>query len=190
MWFNPSVSFEADSDTGIEIETAQRFRSAADGRADTYFVRLWVNQAISPDLTLSGAVERRINAGDSDEVRLIQQLSGSHGIIRTRLRVEQRLVQDSSRMALRVRPRLGVTLPLDDEKRWKAKADAELFFTPRATSRGGDTGLTGLRTQVGFSRSLGERLSLSLIYLRQHDIRANRPDRIAHAPVLGIEYAF
>lgn len=190
LWFNPSLSFEADSDTGLEIETAQRFRSAADGRPDTWFLRLWVNQAVSPDLTLSGAVERRINAGDSDEVRLIQQLSGSHGLVRTRLRLEQRFVQDADRMGLRLRPRLGLSVPLDGDKRWKAKADAELFFTLRATSRGGDRGLTGLRTQVGISRSLGERLSLSLVYLRQQDIRPERPDRIGHAPLLAIEYAF
>jgi len=63
FWLNPSVSTDLDENTGIELETAQRFRSSEDGRVDTYFARLWLNQAISDELTLSGAVERRINAG-------------------------------------------------------------------------------------------------------------------------------
>lgn len=40
FWLNPSVELELDDDTALEVETAQRFRNAADGRADTYFWRL------------------------------------------------------------------------------------------------------------------------------------------------------
>lgn len=46
FWFNPAASFELDDDTGMEIETAQRFRNVEDGRSDTYFVRLWINQQV------------------------------------------------------------------------------------------------------------------------------------------------
>ena len=190
LWFNPSISFDLDNDTGIEIETAQRFRDAGDGRADTYFARLWVNQEVADNVTLSGAVEQRINDGGDDETRLIQQLSTRHGILRTRLRLEQRFVDDADRMGLRLRPRLGVSVPLDADGKWAFKSDAELFLTLRSNSVGGDDGLTGLRTQVGFSYDLNDNFTLSAAYLRQQDIRDGRPDTVGHAPIIGIEFAF
>lgn len=190
FWLNPSAGFDLDEDTGIEVETAQRFRSAADGRADTYFARLWVNQDVSGNATLSGAFERRINDGGRNETRLIQQLSTRHGIWRTRLRVEQRFVDSAGRMGLRLRPRLGVSVPLDEEGRWSFKSDAELFLTLRSTSSGGDDGLTGLRTQAGFGYDLSDRLTLTAAYLRQQDFEDNGPDTVGHAPIIGIEFAF
>jgi len=190
FWLNPSVSTDLDEDTGIELDTAQRFRSSEDGRVDTYFARLWVKQDLSDEFTLAGAVERRINDGGSDELRLMQQLSGSHGIFRTRLRLEQRFVDDADRMGLRLRPRLGVYVPIDPEGRWSAKADAELFWTLRGNNVGSDEGITGLRTQVGVSYDVNDNLSLGLVYLRQQDFEDDGPDVIGHAPLVSIEFAF
>lgn len=190
VWFNPSVSFDLDKDTGIEIETAQRLRDADDGRADTYFARLWVNQKVSKNATLSGAFEKRINDGGSNETRLIQQLSTSHGYLRTRLRLEQRFVDNADRMGMRVRSRIGVSVPIDTAERWKFKTDAELFLTLRSTSVGGDDGLTGLRTQTGFSYEATDWLTLSAAYLRQQDFRVGSTDTVGHAPIVGLEYSF
>ena len=190
FWLNPSVSFDLDDDTGLEIETAQRFRSAEDGRVDTYFTRLWVNQDVRDNVTLSGALERRINDGGSDETRLIQQMSTSHGILRTRLRLEQRLVDDADRMGLRLRPSLGVSIPLDDAERWSFGTNAELFWTLRGNNVGSDEGITGMRTTIGVSYDVSERLSLSAAYLRDQDFEDNAPDEIGHAPAIGIEFSF
>ena len=190
LWLNPSVSVDFDKDTGIEIETAQRLRSADDDRVDTYFVRLWLNQKMAENLTLSGAIERRINNGGSDETRLIQQMTTSHGYLRTRLRLEQRFVDSADQTGLRVRPRLGVAVPIDTNERWTFKTDAEMLLTLQSTSNGGDTGLTGLRTQMGVSYDVTPRLTLSAAYLRQQDFDERGPDVVGHAPILGIEFAF
>lgn len=190
FWLNPSISTDLDEDTGIELETAQRFRSSEDGRVDTYFARLWLNQDISEEFTLSGAVERRVNDGGSDETRLMQQLSGSHGILQTRLRLEQRFVDDADHMGLRLRPRLGVSVPIDESGRWSAKANAELFWTLRGNNVGSDEGITGLRTQVGVSYDVNDKLSLGLVYLRQQDFEDGGPDEIGHAPLASVEYSF
>lgn len=190
LWFNPSVSVDLDKNTGIEIETAQRLRDAGDGRPDTYFARFWLNQKVADTVTLSGAIERRINDSGADETRLIQQISTRHGILRTRLRLEQRLVDNADRMGLRLRPRLGLSVPLQQDGPWSLKGDAELFLTLRSTSVGGDDGLTGLRTQLGVGYDVSDRLSLSLAYLRQQDITPGRPDRVGHAPIIGIEFGF
>lgn len=190
FWLNPSVSWDLDDDSGLEIETAQRWRDAGDGRVDTYFVRLWLSQELSDDITISGAVEQRVNNGGSDERRLIQQLNTSHGILRTRLRLEQRFVDDADRMGLRLRPRLGVSVPLDEAGRWSFGTDAELFFTLRSNDESGNDGLTGLRTQIGFGYEVNDRLSLSAKYLRNQDFRDGAPDRVGHAPIIGIEFSF
>ncbi|MGB7408895.1 MAG: DUF2490 domain-containing protein [Pontixanthobacter sp.] len=190
LWLNPSVSFDLDDDTGMEIETAQRFRDADDGRVDTFFARLWLNQEINDALTLSGAIERRINDGGPDETRFIQQMSTRHGIVRTRLRLEQRLVDDADRMGFRLRPRLGAAVPIDQDGRWSFKTDAELFLTLRGNNSGSDTGLTGLRTQVGFGYDVNDRLSVSAVYLRQQDFEDDGPDQVGHAPLIGVEFAF
>ncbi|MDN3644918.1 DUF2490 domain-containing protein [Pontixanthobacter aestiaquae] len=191
LWLNPSISTDLDDDTSIELETAQRFRSAADGRVDTYFFRGWVKQQVSDEFTLAGAVEKRFNDGSSDELRTMQQLSGKHGIFRTRVRLEQRFVEDrGGRMGLRLRPRAGISLPLGDNGKWSVKTDAELFWTLRGTSPGSDTGITGLRTQIGTSYDISDQLSLSLTYLRQQSFRDNAPDRVGHAPLLGVEFSF
>ena len=190
FWLNPSIEFDLDDDTGVELETAQRFRSQDDGRVDTYFGRLWIKQSIARGLTLAGAVERRVNDGGSDETRLMQQLSGSHGLLRTRLRLEQRFSDGADQMGLRLRPRLGVEVPLDADGRWSAGADAELFWTLRPRSVDGDTGITGLRTTVGVGYDVTDNWSVGIAYLRQQDFEPDGPDEIGHAPLVEIGYSF
>lgn len=191
LWLNPSFAYTLDEDTELELETAQRFRDSARGRVDTYFVRGWVKQKLADNVTLAGAVEKRVNDGGSDELRNMQQLSTSHGMLRTRLRLEERFVEDrGGRMGLRLRPRLGVAVPLSDDGRWSAKTDAELFWTLRGTSVGGDTGITGLRTTVGVGYDVSDRIGVSLTYLRQQDFEDNAPDVVGHAPLIGIDFAF
>lgn len=191
IWFNPSIATDLDANTGIELETAQRFRNADDGRGDTYFLRLWLNQQVAEQWALSGAVEQRINDGGSDELRTIQQLSGRHGIFRTRFRLEQRFVEDrGGRMGLRFRPRAGISIPLDERGDWSFRSDAELFWTLRGTSPGGDTGITGLRTQLGVGYEVSENVALSLTYLRQQSFEDGGPDTVGHAPLVGLELTF
>ena len=189
LWLNPSAAVALDSDTQAELEVALRFRSEADGREDTYYTRLWLHRELSDALTLSGAVERRVNDPGGDETRLMQQLSTSKGVFRTRLRLEQRFV-DEGRTGLRLRPRAGVELPLGEDGRWAFVSNAELFVTLRSTSAGGDEGITGVRTQIGARREVSDRLSLTLAYLRQQTIDENGPDRIGHAPLIGVELSF
>lgn len=191
FWMNPSVSAALDGDTAMELETVQRLRSAGDGRVDTYYVRLWLNQAVTDALTLSGAVERRVNDGGDDERRLIQQVSTSHGVLRTRLRLEQRFVENrGGRMGLRVRTRLGVKVPLDEAEAWSFRGDNELLWTVRATGAGGATGLTGVRSSIGLEHELSDQLTMSAGYVRAQEFLPAGPDTVGHAPMVALEFAF
>jgi hypothetical protein len=113
------------------------------------------------------------------------------GVLRTRLRLEQRFVEgNGDRMGLRLRPRFGAPVLLDEAGDWSVKGDAELFIALRGTRAGGDTGVTGLRTQLGLSHDVSGDLKLGVAYLRQQDFEAGGPDSIGHAPIVGIEFSF
>lgn len=192
FWLNPSVDYAIDDENTVELNTAQRFRSESDGRVDTYLAQLWLHHKVLDNLTLSGGVEQRENDGGFDEVRMLQQLSARHEFLRVRLRMEQRWIEDQSRMGLRLRPRVGVKVPLGDSGKWSFATDAELFFTLRSArqDRSDDPGLSGMRSRFGVAYQASDKLELSLTYLRQQDFRDNAPDRIGNAPLIGIAYSF
>lgn len=188
FWFNPSVSKAVDGRTSVELETAQRFRK--DPRNDTYFVRGWVKRDDARDNTWGVGIEQRWNGPDQREVRLLQQVSYALGPIDFRTRTEQRFVSTDPQTGWRVRQRIGTSIPLgESDDSWSLTADAELIVTLRSTDPDGQTGVTGLRTFVGFEREFG-RYEVSLGYLRQQDVRDSAPDRIGHAPFIGVGIAF
>ena len=190
LWLAPSLRAQLDANSGIRLETAQRFRSRADGRVDTYFARLWGSQRISRHLTLEAGAERRVNDGGSDETRLLQQVVAEHGIFRNRLRLEQRFVDRAAQTGWRLRPEFGVRVDLDREGTWFLRADAEFFFTLQSTSIGGQTGLTEQRSQAGIGHRFSPHFNASLSYKRTQLIRPGRADVVGHIPMIHMEYSF
>lgn len=184
VWLNPSV--EADVGRGTaELETAHRFR---DGRDDTHFLRLWYGQDIAKGVTLAGGIEQRFT-GRIGEQRALQQLSLKHGVLRSRTRLEQRFVEGDDRMGLRLRQRIGVSVPFAQGGRLDFIANAEGFVTLRATNVAGQGGLTGLRTLVGIEYEASERVQLGLGYMRAQDFRRAAADRVGHAPMLSLAFS-
>lgn len=189
FWFNPSFAVDLDDDTSVEVESSLRLQTAANG-ADTYLLRFWLVQQLADNVEVSGAIERRINFGARDELFLIQQASAKSGVLRARLRLDQRFVDGADQAALRVRPRLGVNVAIDKDRQWRAIADVEAFFTLQPGRIGGATGLTALRTRLGGTNQLSQRWQAGLFYQRTQDIRPGRVDRVTHVPMLTIEYMF
>jgi Protein of unknown function (DUF2490) len=186
LWLNPSITIELDDSSFVELETGQRLRaSPAD---DTYYTRLWYGREIAEDVKVSAGVERRFE-GSGRETRLLQQIAYPLGPLKGRTRLEQRFLSDDPRTGWRLRQRLGADIPLSSKDGgWTLVGNAEGFFTLRSPSQGGQDGLTGLRTFVGFERALG-RFELSFGYLRQQTIRKSAPDAVGHAPFLGLTLA-
>ncbi len=188
LWFNPAFVKMIDDRTSVELETAQRLRN--DPRDDTYFARLWVNREDRGRRAWSAGIEQRWTGPDEREVRLLQQVGYDWGPLEFRTRLEQRFVDVDPQTGWRLRQRVGTTIPLTDgEDGWALTGDAELFVTLRNTEPGGQTGVTGLRTFVGFERGFG-RYDVSLGYLRQQDIRDGVEDRVGHAPFVGVTANF
>jgi hypothetical protein len=188
FWFNPAFATQLDDRTGVELETAQRLRD--DPRQDTYFARLWLNREDAQGREWSAGAEHRWNGPSQREVRLLQQVGYDWGPLEFRSRLEQRFVDTDPRTGWRFRQRLGTSVPLSGAgDGWTLTGNAEVAVTLRSTAPGGQTGLTGLRTFIGFERGFG-RYDLSLGYLRQQDIRDGAEDRIGHAPLVGLTVTF
>ena len=188
LWFNPAFETSLDDRTTVELETAQRLRS--DPRNDTFFARLWLKREDSQGRDWNVGIEQNWTGPDEREVRLLQQVGYDWGPLEFRTRLEQRFVNVDSQTGWRIRQRVGSTMLLtEDEDGWALTGNAEFFVTLRNTGPGGQTGLTGLRTFVGFERGFG-RYDVSLGYLRQQDSRDNSEDRIGHAPYIGVTVDF
>ncbi|UUR07501.1 DUF2490 domain-containing protein [Sphingomonas glaciei] len=185
-WFDATVAMDLGGDSFAEFQTQQRARGNSNPTGDNQTYRLWLGHKFGGIKASAGI--HRSKEGLQKETRLMQQASynfGSTGI-KGRTRLEQRFIDYAAQTGWRVRQRVGYAIPLSSEKGgWKLAANAEGFWTLRASSRTGDTGLTGLRSFAGFERSLGK-LDLSLGYTRQQSIRKNRPDLVGHAPTLSI----
>ena len=187
VWFNPTATYALDDRTSFRLETAQRLRD--DPRVDTYYVRGWLNRRDADGNRWSVGVEQRWNGSD-EEQRLLQQVTYSFGRIDMRTRLEQRFISGDPDTGWRIRQRVGTSAPLGDSAdSWVLTGEAELSVTLNPTEPGGQTGATGLRTFVGVERTFG-RYELSLGYLRHQDLRDGAPDRIGHAPFLGLNVAF
>ncbi len=188
LWLNPSVEAELSSRTSIELETAQRFRGAPED--DTYFFRLWLNRELSDTVEFGVAAERRFEGSD-EETRLMQQVSFDFEPLELRTRLEQRFVSSEPRTGWRLRQRVGIALPFtaEGDEGWVFAANAEGFFTLRPGEPDGNEGFTRIRTFIGVEREFGP-IELSLGYLREQNVRENAPDRVGHAPFLGISYEF
>jgi hypothetical protein len=185
-WFDGSVKAEIGAKSYVEFQTQQRERSSSNPTGDSHIYRLWLGRKFGK-ATLSGGLHRS-KEGTTRETRLIEQASYPLGLgsLKGRTRLEQRFVDGAEKTGWRLRQRVGVAVPLtDSEDGWELSGNAEGFLTLRATSRGGQTGLTGLRTFIGFERSFG-RVDLSIGYTRQQTIRRDAPDRVGHAPTLGL----
>lgn len=185
-WFDGTISKQFAGGTFLQFQTQQRARGSSNPTGDDQAYRLWIGQEFGSLKTSVGL--HRSQEGDTRETRLIQQVSYNVGAtgLKARTRVEQRFIDDADKTGWRVRQRIGYALPLTNQAGgWKLAGTAEGFLTLRSTSRGGATGITGLRTFVGFERSLGQ-VDLGIGYTRQQSIRKNAPDRVGHAPTLNL----
>lgn len=185
-WFEGAVVADIGGKSFVEFQTQQRARGSSNPTGDNQTYRLWLGTKVG-QTTLMGGVHRS-KEGATKETRLIQQASYPLGLgeLKGRTRLEQRFIDDADRTGWRLRQRVGLTVPLTEQDGgWAVVGNAEGFLTLRATSAGGQTGLTGLRTFLGFERSFGK-VDVEVGYTRQQNIRRGAPDRVGHAPTLGL----
>ena len=191
FWIKPKAVIKLDGDTFLRIETAAKLREPSKKGDDTYYVDAWVVQKVSDKVSIAAGVERRFEIDARDEFRVQQAVVVEDGALRASVRVEERFLEDThGRMGIRVRPRVGVAFDLDDHHKWQLEAHAEAFVTVRAAKEHADTGLTGIRTEIGVTHKVTDNLYVSLDYVRDQYIFDGYPDRVGHAPQIGMKFKF
>ena len=188
IWATQSLSIGLDEDTHVQFDAVERARGDAFGGDQAQFGGL-VERAIGGGFSIAGgAIYQR--AGGQEEFRLQQQIGYSTGPIALRTRLEQRFQEGVGPTIWRLRQRVQFTETLDADGRWVAIANAEAFFNLNHGNPGSQTGLVAVRTQVGVRHKFSDHVSGTLAYVRQHELRDNAPDRIGHAPLLGLAFSF
>lgn len=190
VWLTQTVGYHLDSNTTARVEATERFRNTNDGRPDTYFVQAWLGQQVDRNNLVEVGIEKRVTAPGADEIRVHQQITTRVGVLRNRLRLEERFVDNSDQMGWRVRVRPGIQLPLDDKNKWALRAEAEFFLTIKPTKTGGQTGLTEQRTQINLVRRVNDNLNFMIGFMRAQAIKKGSQDVVANAPTFAFEYNF
>ena len=186
LWLNQQASIALDHDDDLLVELNERARGDSFG-GDQYQARLGIDHAVGGGVKLGGGITYQ-RSGTQDEFRTHQQLTFSRGVLTARTRLEQRFIDGDDRMALRLRQRVQLTAPLGAG--WSALGYVEGNVTLRAGRGGGDTGLTGVRTLLGVRHDLAHNIVGTLAYVRQQDVRSGAPDRVGHAPYIGLNFSF
>ena len=183
-WFEGTVSVDLDKANFVQVQTQQRFRGDSNPTGDLHLYRLWYGHKFGKVTAATGI--QRSKEGADRETRLIQQASYSLGRLKARTRLEQRFFDGAPQTAWRLRQRLGTSVPLSNkDDGWALAGNVEGFWTLRATTSSGQTGITGVRTFAGFERSFGK-LDLSVGYTRNQSIRKGAADRVGHAPTVNL----
>ncbi len=188
FWATQSLSIGLDEATHVQFDAVERARSPAFG-GDQLQLAGAVDHNIGSGFSIGGgAVYQR--AGRLDEFRLQQQLGFASGPVVLRTRLEQRFQEGVGPTVWRLRQRVQLTETLDTEGDWAIVGSVEGFFNLNQGTPGSQTGFIALRSQVGVRHKFSDHVSGTLAYVRQHEFRDGAPDRIGHAPVIGLAFSF
>lgn len=187
LWATQSIDIGLDDDTRIQINAIERARGDAFG-GNQVQVSGGVEQDIGGGFSVAGSLIYQ-HSGGQDEIRLQQQISYTTGPLSLRTRLEQRFQEGVGRTVWRLRQRVQLTETLDADGEWAVVGSVEGFVNLNRGNPDSRTGLAAVRTQAGMRHALSKRLSLTLSYVRQHEFRDGRPDRVGHAPVLALSFS-
>ena len=174
VWITESASTPLSSATQATLDLSQRRRQSGDQllARGTFEVRL------SPSAVAGGGAAYISTIGAADEFRPHQQLTLTYGPVALRTRVEERFFEHAERMELRLRQRVGVTVPVAE--RLKAGLSGELLYIAQSQVPGQGAHVDQWRGNATLARSLGKDLEGTLGYLAILSPRSGTPDRLSH----------
>lgn len=147
---------------------------------------VWQGYAWTPTF-LSNKNEGHFNS----EQRLFQQLLREDKLnklsLTNRTRLEERFINGSSSMSVRVRHMLRLSYPICKSEKWSLVGYEELFWNLSNAVGGPQAGFDQSRTFVGLNRKISKHLSIEAGYMANYVNRYNSmPDKLNHIVLLGI----
>lgn len=129
-----------------------------------------------------------------DEHRLWQQLGWkalrwNWGSLALRTRLEERMVEDSDDVGLRLRQQLALTVPLPALD-LSVIASTEPFVNVNSTDYGADSGFDRIRSYLGVRMPMTDTSALEAGYLHDYIERGGQPDALNHTALLHLRFTF
>jgi hypothetical protein len=190
LWLQANGTTSLGGGTKLTLESIARLGNAADGLAHTEFGGQ-ISHKLSPAIEISGGY-RHVQDYDHDravpnEERLRQVIViNMGGGFATRLRLEERFTSAGPAVAVRIRPRLGYTAPLND-KGLSLFATHEAFINLNSTDWGVAGGYERMRHTLGLTIPLTSHLKADAGYLNEYRFgRSGRRDQMMHAATLTL----
>lgn len=190
LWLQTNASTRVSADMRATVEGIARFGDSADGLGHTEVGGL-IAYAPTRRIELAAGY-RHVQDYDHDrrlpnEERLRQMVTLRWaGVVTTRLRFEQRFSSAGPEVAFRLRPRLGLELPL-------SKGGPGLFATHEdflnfnATAWGVAGGYERMRHTLGLTVPLTRGVKADIGYLNEYRFgRDGARDRMTHAATLAL----
>jgi hypothetical protein len=180
LWLSESVSMPLSPRVEGTLELSQRFRDSGDQR----LARGTAEIRLSPVAVIGGGAAYVSTIDAADEFRPHQQLTLTFGPLALRTRVEERFFDQADRMELRLRQRIGVTVPVS--QRLRAGLAGELLYIARSQHSGQGAHVDQWRANVTLARHLAADLEGTVGYLAIVSPRHGAPERISHVAQLTL----
>jgi hypothetical protein len=180
LWITESVSAPLSSAMHGTVDLSQRFRE--DG--DQLLTRGTVEFRLSGAAAAAGGAAYVSTRESADEFRPHQQLTLTYGSLTLRTRVEERFFEHADRMELRLRQRIGATIPVSADL--KAGLAGELLYIAQSRNSGQGAHIDQWRANATLARRLGGALEGTLGYLAILSPRNGGPDKLSHVAQLTL----
>jgi hypothetical protein len=174
LWITESASVPLSSAMHGTLDASQRLRE----NGDQLLARATAELRLSRAAVIGGGAAYISTIGSADEFRPHQQLTLTYGPLAFRTRIEERFFEHADRMELRLRQRIGATIPVSHDLR--AGLAGELLYIARSQSSGNGAHVDQWRGNATISRRLGDTLEGTLGYLAILSPRNGEPDRLSH----------
>lgn len=190
FWLNGTAVVPLGDDWSGTFDVSRRFRDDDDqillrGNAD---YRVSDRVSLGGGAAMVNSIDGLAETGNDLELRLHQQVTLRFGAFAFRTRLEERFLEDSDQMQLRVRQRVQTSLPVT--RGLDASFSGELFFIARSHLDEGEERVSQLRFNGTLTHGLTERIDVAAGYLMLYTPRRAQPDTIAHVPQVTLTYRF
>ncbi|WP_052208158.1 DUF2490 domain-containing protein [Croceibacterium mercuriale] len=184
LWHFSILNAPVGADGRLTLETSPRARESSVGD-EQVINRITYDHRLTGAVTVGGGMAFIPTAGPN-EFRPHQHLILTAGVFQARTRVEQRFFHGADRMALRLRQRLQVTVPLARDT--SVSGSAEVLYNARTQTIGMAQGVDSWRARIGVQQKVSQRLELGAAYLLMLSPRGEREDQWSHVPQVSLTW--
>lgn len=179
VWIGETATAPLSPTIQGTLDLSQRFRENGNQR----LARGTAEFRLSPHAVIGGGAAYVSTLDAADEFRPHQQLTLTYGALALRTRVEQRFFDHADRMELRLRQRIGVTVPVS--QRLKAGLAGELLYIAQSQDSGKSAYVDQWRANATLARHLAADLEGTLGYLAIYSPREGT-DKLSHVAQLTL----